>query len=195
MKNFNNLISRVLKENQTTPNIDEISVRDLITMSPQDSEKVKLIPFVLAKAYTHPGSAVLINSAINRLQSIGIDIDKQEIVFAAKKIGIKIDAEYLRRINPSGDWVNDMLNKKEFFDTSKDYKQQAKDLFDQGKKAAKKIIDKSQEKLENLPNMSAGLSSDTKSILDKIPRTRTDAVYGPKIDLVGKIGARTPPRY
>ena len=106
---------------------------------------------------------------------LGINVDKNLIVKKAKDRKLATLPEYIKAITPAKGAMEKVLA-----------------ILKGGAAATTKFAGRA---ARPLAAAGAGLDANTKSILDKIPRTRTDAVYGPKIDLVGKIGARTPPRY
>lgn len=118
---------------------------------------------------------------VDAFEKLGIKVDKNLIIKAAKDKKLPISPEYIKRITPAKGVMDKLLNTLKTTG-----KIGVGALKTSGRIARPAAIGGA---------AAAGLNADAQSILDKIPRTRTKAVYGPKIDLVGKIGATTPPRY
>ncbi len=170
---------------------EKLSLTDLTNISSNDSEKIKLVPYVLAKAYNRPGTSAILNNILQRLKGAGINIDKNEIVSAARQMGIPVTQEYLRRINPDNSWINDTLNNAELATTTSSYGQTAKDALERGKEWAKTdgadMLNKAKEK--SIDFFNTHIKPEEKEALLKyiknLPRGRTkQATYdGP--DLMG----------
>lgn len=184
MLKFDILVEQILDSN-TVNEIQNISLTELSNINPNNTDKVKLIPYVLAKAYKKPGAAAFINEVIHKLKGVGINIDKNEIVNAARQLNIPITEEYLRRINTDNSWVNSMLNSAETAGAVNDYKQKAGDLVQRGKEwtetDGKEMLNKAKEKSIEFYNtyLSPEERESLLHYMRNLPKGRTkQATYG-----------------
>lgn len=207
MFKFDILVEKIIKESNdiNLQDVERFSLRDLTNLNPNDTEKVKLVPYVLAKAYNKPGASAIINEILRRLTSIGINVDKNEIVEAAKKMNIPITDAYLRRINPDNSWINDMINKGELATTASsttfNLQQQASNAVDTVKQKAQDLTQDAKDWYQThgksyLDKLTPKEREGILKHLYNLPRGRTKrATYGGPDLMGGRLGGTyTAPR-
>jgi hypothetical protein len=119
--------------------------------------------------------------AVDAFEKLGLKVDKNLIIKKAKEKKLPIDPEYIKKITPVKGAMEKLLAT-------------LKTAGNVGLKTLQ-TAGRISRPLAIGGAASAGLSDKASSLLNSIPRTRTSAVYGPKYNLVGKIGSTTPPKY